>query len=414
MIVAALLTPGCRYFSKRPICEACGARINGPYTEDAGVFYHPGHFRCGYCEAPIVDEPYVALDGVKYHTYCFREEILVCEFCKNEKEDYSYVSFLGAVYHESCFPQVVRCAYCKDPDKDDTFVIYRGNYYHDSCLREHVLACAFCHLSIDEDNYITYEDKSYHQKCFDAHVALRCSFCGERIAGKHTKDFWGNTYHTTHDGAPACDFCRRLLNAEQRAGGIDYDDGRSLCKTCRPSAVCDEDTARQLAAKVSRKLRRLGIDVDEEDISFHLVDRDRLRELTKDRPHDVRGATTCQVGLDGRGQTQFSQFEVFLLYGMPEVGMIATIAHELTHVWTIQNGRSRTNWTLLEGSCNYASYLVLSEMPGEPSRFVMDSLLNDADRIYGGGFRRVKRYAEEHGTEGWLLLLTTNGDLPWY
>jgi hypothetical protein len=92
---------------------------------------------------------------------------------------------------------------------------------------------------------------------------------------------------------------------------------------------------------------------------------------------------------------------------MPRVEMIGTLAHELTHVWQFLHGRLRSDRALSEGSCNFASYWVLRQMaPGEESDFIIESMLRDEDKIYGEGFRRVKRYVEQNGISGWLALMT--------
>jgi hypothetical protein len=37
--------------------------------------------------------------------------------------------------------------------------------------------------------------------------------------------------------------------------------------------------------------------------------------------------------------------------------------------------------------------------------YLIDGMLTDPDLVYGGGFRRVKRYVEKHGIPAWLRLL---------
>jgi hypothetical protein len=55
--------------------------------------------------------------------------------------------------------------------------------------------------------------------------------------------------------------------------------------------------------------------------------------------------------------------KVYILHGMPRIDAIATLAHELTHVWQSVHGRLENDPAFAEGSCNYASYLVLGQYP---------------------------------------------------
>jgi hypothetical protein len=103
---------------------------------------------------------------------------------------------------------------------------------------------------------------------------------------------------------------------------------------------------------------------------------------------------------------------VYLLNGMPRAQMAATAAHELMHVWQFRNSKLRQDPALSEGSCNFASYLVLRRIGGQDADYVIDGMLTDPDSIYGEGFRRVKAFAEKNGMPAWLRLLKAkNPDL---
>jgi hypothetical protein len=121
----------------------------------------------------------------------------------------------------------------------------------------------------------------------------------------------------------------------------------------------------------------------------------------------LRGFTDYHEERNLFGRTSKRQIDIYLLYGMPRVEMIGTLAHELTHVWQFLSGRLKNDPALSEGSCNFAAYWVLKQMaPGKEADFIIESMLRDDNEIYGEGFRRVKRYVEQNGISRWLVLLT--------
>jgi hypothetical protein len=91
---------------------------------------------------------------------------------------------------------------------------------------------------------------------------------------------------------------------------------------------------------------------------------------------------------------------------------VSTLAHELTHVWQFMAGRLKNDRALSEGSCNYAAYLVLQHYGGKQTEYAISNIIDDKDEIYGDGFRRVKRFAEENGIAAWLELLRKKNHFP--
>ena len=75
-------------------------------------------------------------------------------------------------------------------------------------------------------------------------------------------------------------------------------------------------------------------------------------------------------------------------------------------------GRVNSDKDWCEGSCNYASFLVLESIDDEESRYGIQNLLDDPDPVYGEGFRRVKRFADENGRARWVALLAKKSSFP--
>ena len=147
-------------------------------------------------------------------------------------------------------------------------------------------------------------------------------------------------------------------------------------------------------------------------IQPHLVDRLGLAEVSGPDHDRARGLTSF-LAVDKRMDVMKRlNRKVYVLRGMPEMDTRFALAHELTHVWLGELHRMDTGAAFREGSCNHAGYLVLQECDDERAEYVLHSVLNDEDETYGRGFRRVKRYVEDHGREVWLDRLRNEDMLP--
>jgi hypothetical protein len=300
------------------------------------------------------------------------------------------------------------CAHCGEPIAGAYFET-KGQFYHPAHF-----TCAQCGEAIT-DSYTSYHGSNYHGRCFEQHVALRCAVCSGIIQGEYMVDFWGNGYHVEHRKDVAiCDFCMRFMTNDLHKGSVNYSDGRTLCRICHTSAVKRVGEARLLMRDVANKLKTLGISVDISHVQLHLIGQKKMQELVGKSSHGLRGFTDYQEerGLFGRPSNR--EVHVYLLYGSPRVEMIATIAHELTHVWQFLSGQLKADRALAEGSCNYAAYLVLRTTDSDEARFIIQRMVDDDDPIYGDGFRRVRRYAEDNGLAAWLRMVKKNSDLPQY
>ncbi len=291
---------------------------------------------------------------------------------------------------------------------DGEFIETEGKTYHP----EHFL-CGYCKLPIENIRYVVHEKTNYHPHCYEEHIALRCALGDGIIDGEYLRDHWGNVYHLSHEhDADQCDYCRRFISKTLTGGGYKYDDGRIICSLCARSAVDDVDEAGKLMAEVARHLRRVGLAVDLDSIRLRLVDLDRMRQLAAASSHELKGYTHfIRYSSSGEGDPD-NIATVYVLHGMPRVDVIATLAHELTHVWQLTHGRKENDDALCEGSSNYAAYLVLKEYSGPETEYLVKKMLENQDPVYGEGFRRVKRFAEERSVEEWIRLLRSRDRLP--
>lgn len=298
----------------------------------------------------------------------------------------------------------VTCSICREE--------ITGEYVEtpDGTFHARHFRCDWCRKPIDE-LYITSEEKHYHKTCYDGNVALRCNICDGLIQGRYNVDHWGNRYHLSHEMEfQRCEYCARPIADMVTGGGIRYGDGRHVCNMCVGSAIRTERMAAELMEEAAWKLKRLGMEVEPEGIRIRVIGLKEMQSLVGDGSHSLRGFTRYEErqGLFSVSKT----LEIDLLYGLPYEDAMATLAHELAHAWQFLNGKKSIHPAFSEGSANYAAYLILTDMGDERSAFVVEGMMQDKDRNYGEGFRRVKQYAEEVGTRDWLNRLRTQTHLP--
>lgn len=274
-----------------------------------------------------------------------------------------------------------------------------GLFYHSNHF-----TCHYCREPIT-GKYSVYHKNNYHADCFEDHVALRCGVCAGMIQGQYMVDYWGNAYHPFHEGdVSKCDFCNRFI-VGSLADGMKRFDNRFLCGGCSATAVTNPDVAMSLMVKVWAQLKKVGIEVDATELQIHLVSRRKIQQLHNKFSHGLRGLTDYREKRSFFGGAKSREIKIYLLRGMPRTEMIGTLAHELMHVWQFDRSRHNNNKPLSEGSCNFASYLVLRKIRNEHSDYFIRVMMDDQDPVYGEGFRRVKKYVEANGLPAWLGML---------
>jgi len=296
------------------------------------------------------------------------------------------------------------CHHCGGEITGD-FVEVGSNTYHPFHL-----ICARCGEFITTEFYV-YKDEPYHAACLASlETAPHCALCGQVIFDEMDTDFWGNTYHHSHAREIGrCPYCSRYFSESNSKGEYEYPDGRHICGICLSSAVFEPLQVDSLKAVVTRHLGDVGIVIDSEGIPVILTSRDQLREM-QGADSTVAGYTNWER-LRGPGGTR-SQLQIYVLAGLPRMSFINVLAHELTHAWLFSMERAELDSALVEGSCNYASYLVLETYPDEEARYERLVMDENEQVFYGLGFRRARQLAQDRGTAGWLEWIRTEAEFP--
>jgi len=300
----------------------------------------------------------------------------------------------------------ITCNKCGDP--------ITGSYFEtaDAFYHSHCFLCAHCGKPV-KGTYTTYRGDNYHTDCFESHVAKRCALCDGIIQGEYLFDFWGNAYHLSHQyETEACEYCGRFIAPHITKGGVRYSDGRYICNICHEAAVTEKSEALLIMAEVARHMDGFGMQVELGEIQLHMVGLKKMQQLSGKGSYRLTGFTDFEESKSLLGLSTSRRIDVYLLYGMPRADVVSTLSHELAHVWQFKAGRLDNDEAFAEGSCNYASYLVLQNYNGRAADYVVANLVDDESKIYGEGFRRVKRFAETEGADAWLKRLMKSNRLP--
>lgn len=334
-------------------------------------------------------------------------ELRTCQSCQGIIEGV-YIKAETFYFH----PEHLYCFDCRKPIRKQTYFFDIGQFYDNDCFeKRNRLNCDFCIKEISSE-YVVYKKKKYHPFCFENDVATKCALCNKGIRGMLLTDTWGNTFHAEHNGISSqCDYCATFFTNSGERRGFRYEDGRKICNRCKKNAVSDNEAMKNIALEVIRHLRNLDFHVTLSSTELVLVNSDKMHDMDRTAGHNRLGLTDYQASRDSWGRTIEQEITIYMLSGMPRILAISTLAHELMHVWQITNGQIDSDPIINEGSCNYASLLVLQNYEGIEAEQQIQNLLTDDSPVYGVGLRRVKNFVETNGMTAWVDLMLSDPHL---
>lgn len=306
----------------------------------------------------------------------------------------------------------VRCDDCRKTIAGQ-YRIYDGKNLHDRCYKlRYALYCDLCAREIS-GSYSVFEGKNLHESCYEKRYALRCTLCRQSISGPYSYNSWGDTLHSRHNNEyPKCEYCNRLIFESMTGIGVRLPDGREVCGKCNALAIQDIKEARAVMEQVLTTLSVRGIDVGH-NFDLHLVDRSGMSEMSNELGHEAWGVTEFELKHSFFGLIEERYTGVTVLEGLPQVTLMGVLAHELMHVWLFANASPKMEKILSEGSCEYASYLVLKDMTSARARQYLAHQMASEDLVYGTGFREMLKFVAREGLSGWLDYLRNNTAAPW-
>lgn len=187
-----------------------------------------------------------------------------------------------------------------------------------------------------------------------------CLVCGK---GPLTGQIW------LHPRGALCDNCHELENrcslcglpVRVGDGSVKTGDGRFICKFDKPNAVLDVDAARDIFANVRQDVVDLygqQFTLKYPDVTVNMFDVDYWSEKGRTNNLDKYGFASTRRTPSGQ-----CTHEVVMLSGQLRDEMIATAAHEYTHLWINEN--RPTNRVIagdsIEAICELTAYKLMQK-----------------------------------------------------
>ncbi|XP_008194630.1 transforming growth factor beta-1-induced transcript 1 protein isoform X2 [Tribolium castaneum] len=172
------------------VCASCKQNIEGgPAIIALDKVYHPEHFTCHECKAPITGSKFQEKDNEPYCDKCYADKFLTrCKACGDPITD-KVVTAMGADWHEDHFV----CGGCKAKLIGTKFMEIENAPYCQKCYTEkYADKCKACGKPIVTQAVVALDAK-WHQLCF------KCSKCGKPIMKDQS--------FRTEGGKPQCVKC---------------------------------------------------------------------------------------------------------------------------------------------------------------------------------------------------------------
>jgi paxillin len=233
--------------ASRGTCATCRQPILGEVIQALGKAFHPEHFacgncraplgtgnfyenqgrpncekcyrqlfcpRCGHCDEPILDRCITAL-GKKWHINHF-----ICTQCLKPFEGGNFFERDGRPYCEADFYSVFapRCASCDQAIRGDC-INALGSQWHPECF-----VCQYCQKAFGSGTFFEHAGKPYCEQHYHLQTGSLCAGCGKSISGRSVNAL-DKKWHPEHF---VCAFCMNPL----AGGAFTEQNGKAYCREC--------------------------------------------------------------------------------------------------------------------------------------------------------------------------------------
>ena len=226
-----------------------------------------------------------------------------------------------------------------------------------------------------------------------------CHLCGRRLRGRA----WVHTANDAPDDqalvvcrrcqetAPRCDVCGQPMGENHTR----LPDDRRICPHCHRTAVYDQARAQVLFEQVTRVITgQLGLKLNV-GADLTLVDQQHLQRLATEASPPPYDDPSKVIGLFARkGRKRV----MYLLYGLPQILLIQTVAHEWAHAWHGENCPLLRTSLICEGFAEWVAYKTLQSM-GAVKKM---ALMEQREGLYGEGLRKMLELERRDGVSGVL------------
>ncbi len=223
--------------------------------------------------------------------------------------------------------------------------------------------------------------------------ANNCAICLTPLKKEFSIDVWGNPFHSYHEKEGVfCSSCSRIISEGVTGGGFHFADGRYLCSLCQSTLIETEEDIQLSYQLVRLQLEAVGFLHIPETLNITLVNGNELAKLSsKNGAHCLKGFT-----LVTKPNSTKSPYGLFLLFGLPKIEFEAVLAHELLHVWLLENHIQIDN-TRVEGFCNVGSALILKNNDTKFAHIHLQAMDENSHPEYGVAYRNELAQLEKSG-----------------
>lgn len=254
------------------------------------------------------------------------------------------------------------------------------------------LLCGHCGQEL-AGPYLIWRKQNLHRRCYET-LAPRCHICSEITEGRAMTLGLGTNYHNLCLAKSArCESCTFPVEG-RRGGQVVLDDERIFCRVCYDAAVTRQSQADRVLLRVKQLYREvLGLSLDGIKFEMKLVSQERLQQIAKSDKPGLKGFMDAWRKVFKRGQKTIHgpwTMTVYAAESLPEDDLLGTLSHECFHVWQLLNAPDPLSPVWREGCANYIQWLILKSLNKDIYTHIIE---NDPDPIYGGGFRRIEKWA---------------------
>ena len=204
----------------------------------------------------------------------------------------------------------------------------------------------------------------------------------------------------TNSSACWCRYCAAAVGPDFHLGqvsGFKYSDGRVICKTCHDSAIKTAESFEAVQQHIAQKMQAYGLTLDWSSVVLRL---DHQPHFGAEGVLGLAKLTTTQLFFKSSRKS-----EIVILYGMPKILALETLAHEASHVFCHQHKIRFKQPQTEEGFCNLVAFKVMQDLNQIAA---MEKLMRNPCPIYGGLFRGELACMQTLGWDNYLLAIRNN------
>lgn len=163
---------------------------------------------------------------------------------------------------------------------------------------------------------------------------------GELRQARHGKDSAGAISGVASNGSQRyCSYCHRAISGVEFAR---LPDGRSRCSVCSNSLVTSQEEVEQICKRVLNHLDGFFGATISVPVAIEVLEH---RKLKKSMGGPIDSRSICLgVAINRNGK-----YYINLENGAPRISLIATFAHEMTHIWQYTHWDNQKNFPKYTG-----------------------------------------------------------------